>query len=469
MSDRLSLLPDIYLGSIFSFLNFAERYAVRFSSKKFSVWLQRPRLPGGDGGVHSNSNNDLRIEFERYIRQGDYFYNASGFLDVLHKHDCRIFGSTVPQCLYGERWKGSDLDVSTVRGAVPGKCYRCCNPHKGHPFLEAVELLWKADDVLEGYIPKKKPLVNWGWMRGRMVAEEQAEQAELEVPTVVMEQMEQVATESVELRKFQEVEEREAVTDIPDNMPAEQHEEQHEEQHNEAYEPADPDEYKETEMDKRVYRGLKSHDDHLVNQFADECLGPSYSMFPISTIKYARQPCRNDYGDLPVDGVLDFSVVFEHSSIVHFLQQSSDFDFCAATYDGRRLRVFNWDAIWTRSCTVRVRSRKWKDGKVWGDTANHVWPPLHTEATVLSRIQGRRIKYEQRGFTIVIADELDILNDLKDKIVDVDKTGLPPHPRFPHDKDSCCGKLFLSRSPTSGSLYLSPYARFPWKETNDVK
>lgn len=396
--SKLVSLSDVYLGCIFSFLNFAERYAVKFSCKYFSSWLRRPTLPCV---APKHNNNDFRIEFEKYVQ--DYCENSTQFVDNMPKFKCSAFGGAIPQCLFMEKWKNSDLDIITINANSSFTRHDECYEKKYvHPFLTSLDQLWLEDD-------------NKNKNEDKIKNEDKSE------------------------------------NDNDDSYL------------NDSY----LDEEESPEMisiKKRIYRGYHTHEDQKFNPYAHETLGTVYNMFPLYTQKYTKNPKAAKDGNFDKNKikVVDFSILFGHKSIIEFMDQYSAFDFCQCIYDGKQLRVKNWDSIWTRSCSLNVGNLRFLDGEALGYIPN-------TLEKILIRNHGRRAKYENRGFKIEIRDEELIMQNFicsyGRSIVDVDKSGgVPPWPKHVHDRGSCnkSNPYFVSRSPTTGSLYLSPYANFPW-------
>jgi hypothetical protein len=159
-----------------------------------------------------------------------------------------------------------------------------------------------------------------------------------------------------------------------------------------------------------------------------------------------------------------------------FVWNTSDFPFTCVVYDGIDLRVSDWDALWTRRCETSMSRIKWQHAYSCGASAYSCgasYTPgffdcptahsLHTDATMLVRTHGRRAKWELRaGMQINILDEMEI----------IDALDAPPLP-WPVTREeenmhqSVYGspqpKFYLSSSPWTGSLYLTPTPYLlPW-------
>jgi len=81
---------------------------------------------------------------------------------------------------------------------------------------------------------------------------------------------------------------------------------------------------------------------------------------------------------------------YHYKSISDFVEREVDFAFCKVLTDGKRLQVFDWDAVWSKSCSIEAESfhrlpcyEHGADGQV-----------------IVGQLVDRIRKYTERGFTI---------------------------------------------------------------------
>jgi hypothetical protein len=476
---------DFSLSAVFSYLDFAERFAVRFTCVYLAAWSRRPKLPDG-------SNNDFGSEVNAHITAGEYAENGVGFMGILKFFKARIIGSTLPQILYRVRWVASDLDI-------------CCMPTSPQTPQTPLSLVSCESSTDPDVVIRQPDLV-------RIQADEK----------VAVSSDKKVAVSS-DNELFE--------TDLTRRFAARLHalwqEEDARKNDNLICVLSDPmtygrfarkpeikrPSYRSVEETDRYHGGYHTHESQRYNAFAHERLSDCYSLFPLNTIRLKRVPAiepvrmsrttststETNASERDLEspgkiishqmeteqtrckaGVVELSVVgAPYKSVEQFLERCNDFAFCCMTWDGERLRVRDWNAVWTRRCTVQIRN-----------IALRVPPCLYSEEPtdielrmeLLVRIHGRRAKYERRGnFRIDIEDELAVLNQALTvtiptqhnklgvrklpRLIDVDRSGLPPWPRHAHDAGTGGDHdrvEFVSRSPVTQSLYVSPYAAFPW-------
>lgn len=185
----------------------------------------------------------------------------------------------------------------------------------------------------------------------------------------------------------------------------------------------------------------------------------AYSMFPI---KFARKL------QVKSNATIDYNLISEYKSVDEFVRNVADFRFSAVVYDGVDLRVLDWESIWLRQCETRISNIAWRPAYPCGAESNPGFEEnplqysLHSLTSMLIRSHARRAKYELRGhFKITILDEQEIIDTI-----------YPPPMPWPISTDAFAAYLntfchspqfYLSRSPWTGSLYLSPnMTSFPW-------
>lgn len=443
----LTTIHDISLAGIISHLNFAERFALAFTCHYLHSWLQRKILPNGD-------NNSFEVELERYIsgtsrfakqgEQGQYADDAKGLLNLCRLAGSHIFGSTILQCLLGVHWQKSDLDImcELVTPVIAGS-------ELGTPTVSGSELVAPiAGSELDTPVMAASSLAT---LPHQPTVESKTDSWCMS-PQAKLDQF----SEGIHgLWTIEELQKRDNF--IPLRLARWDRELKHEDIIGNCYIPGRED---------RLHSGYETHDDSNFNPFAHELLQDSYSIFPLLNAKFKRHP----HAIREQGGVIDFSVITSqsrHKSVSSLLRRIHDFSFLCATWDCSKqgLQVLDWNAIWSKECVCRVRSIEFCP---LTKLTREGYKPMHTEAEILSRVHGRRIKYEERGFKIRITDEELIMRDFiistGRSIVDVDATGLPPWPSRVHDTGENNEKRpwFVSRSPNTGSLYFSPYAKFPW-------
>ncbi len=84
-------------------------------------------------------------------------------------------------------------------------------------------------------------------------------------------------------------------------------------------------------------------------------------------------------------------VQYNFKSLPDFVKREADFAFTRVLFDGERVRVADWGAVWTRSATVRARDYKrlpyYRPGSGEGDR-------------IVERLVDRCAKYASRGFVV---------------------------------------------------------------------
>jgi hypothetical protein len=349
------IICDTNLSIIVSFLNFAERYAVRFTCKRLRNLLILHKLPDG-------TMNDVKVLFEERIRKR-YFPrshdHASRFLSSLNANKHYIFGSSPLQFILGESWQGSDLDVC-------GMCNIEEIDKECHDINSETEFLIFVKQLL----------------------------AEPATSTSV----------SVE----------------------------------------------DTSMEKSYYDwSVRAY-----NPFSGEHKDSVYCMFPIVSQKLICPGIQGIPASYNWRPCLDYNIIYSYSKVMSFFNNSLDFDFTAIAFDGQTLRVANWEAIWTRSCSMSVRDINWRIDDL-GFSGK-----LHNEVTMLIRSQGRRLKYEQRGFRVHIIDEDSIIEAMTIPLIDTESS---IYLNGEYDDKYDYTHYYLGHSPFTRSLYISTHDNFPWR------
>jgi len=187
-----------------------------------------------------------------------------------------------------------------------------------------------------------------------------------------------------------------------------------------------------------------------------------YSMFPIEARHFA----------FPGGRQLEVVLVYDYESLIDYVQNTADFAFTTMLWNGNELfpRCRQWDAVWTKSCRLRVRDIEWHHAYNYHeDYRSPDFDPYHCsnhkEENMLMRVTARRIRWESRHFTVQIMDEVEILDGVDDQ--ETVAHWPSEHAYSLMERDKCQRShgphLYVSQSPETGSLCVASLPwHFPW-------